>query len=106
MLGLHESATLYDVDLAGGEAVKARTVDAAGRELIEDTIAYYNGADRLYRSGAYSFLQKVPVNYGGAAWPRYTHRVALSNRRLEAGSQLAAQRIREGFSQPQRTGLQ
>jgi phosphoglycerol transferase MdoB-like AlkP superfamily enzyme len=55
VLGLHESATLYDVDMARGEQVKVKTVDAAGRELIEDAIAYYNGADRLYRSGAYSF---------------------------------------------------
>ena len=55
VLGLHESATLYDVDLAKGEQVKAKTVDVEGRELIEDAIAYYNGADRLYRGGAYAF---------------------------------------------------
>jgi hypothetical protein len=29
--------------------------DAAGHELIEDAIAYFNGADRLYRGGAYAF---------------------------------------------------
>ena len=60
VLGLHKSTALYDVDLATGDQVKVRTVDAAGRELIEDAIAYYNGADRLYRSGAYAFKTLRP----------------------------------------------
>ena len=55
VLSLHESVGLFDVDLARGESVKAKAVDPAGRELIEDAIAYFNGADRLYRSGAYAF---------------------------------------------------
>jgi phosphoglycerol transferase MdoB-like AlkP superfamily enzyme len=55
VLGLHESADLFSVDPATGEMAPLKTPDAAGRDLIEDAIAYFNGADRLYRSGAYLF---------------------------------------------------
>jgi phosphoglycerol transferase MdoB-like AlkP superfamily enzyme len=55
VLGMRESATLYELDPAKDELVKAKSVDAAGRELIEDAIAYYSGADRLYRGGGYGF---------------------------------------------------
>jgi phosphoglycerol transferase MdoB-like AlkP superfamily enzyme len=55
VLGLHESADLYDVNPATGEMAPIKTPDATGHELIEDAIAYFNGADRLYRSGAYVF---------------------------------------------------
>jgi phosphoglycerol transferase MdoB-like AlkP superfamily enzyme len=55
VLGLHESADLYSVDPATGEMDPIKKPDAAGRDLIEDAIAYFNGADRLYRSGAYAF---------------------------------------------------
>ncbi|HEY0553887.1 MAG TPA: LTA synthase family protein [Thermoanaerobaculia bacterium] len=60
VLGLHESVDLFDVDPATGEMAPLKRPDAAGHELIEDAIAYYNGADRLYRSGAYGF-QPTPV---------------------------------------------
>ena len=67
---------LYDVDPATGEMAAIKTPDAAGRELIEDAIAYFNGADRLYRGGAYAF--QPSRSQGGAAggagrfprWPR------------------------------------
>ncbi|MEO6195575.1 MAG: sulfatase-like hydrolase/transferase [Thermoanaerobaculia bacterium] len=55
VLGLHESADLYDVNPATGEMAPIKAPDAVGHELIEDAIAYFNGADRLYRSGAYAF---------------------------------------------------
>jgi len=55
VLGLHESTGLYDVDPETGVMKKIPAPDAAGRELIEDAIAYYNGADRLYRGGLYAF---------------------------------------------------
>jgi phosphoglycerol transferase MdoB-like AlkP superfamily enzyme len=55
VLGLRESAALYTVDEARNEIAKVNSVDAAGHELIEDAIAYYNAADRLYRSGAFGF---------------------------------------------------
>jgi phosphoglycerol transferase MdoB-like AlkP superfamily enzyme len=64
VLGLRESATLYDVDVAKNEDVKAKSVDTAGRELIEDAIAYYSGADQLYRSGAYAFQPTPPARPG------------------------------------------
>lgn len=56
VLGLHESADLYDVNLAKGEATRRKTVDGTGRDLLEDAIAYYNGADRLYRGGEYAYV--------------------------------------------------
>jgi arylsulfatase A-like enzyme len=60
VLGLHESAELFQVDPATGEMAPLKTPDAAGHELIEDAIAYFNGADRLYRSGAYRFQPSRP----------------------------------------------
>lgn len=60
VLGLHESADLFQVDPATGEMAPLKTPDAAGHELIEDAIAYFNGADRLYRSGAYRFQPSRP----------------------------------------------
>jgi len=55
VLGLRESATLYEVDTARDEIAKVKSMDPAGSELIEDAIAYYNAADRLYRSGNFGF---------------------------------------------------
>ncbi|HEX9967290.1 MAG TPA: sulfatase-like hydrolase/transferase [Solirubrobacterales bacterium] len=54
VLGLHGAIRLYGYDRASGRFKPARP-DAAGRELIEDAIAYYDGADTLYRRGAYAF---------------------------------------------------
>jgi len=64
VLGLKESATLYEVDAVKDEIAKAKTVDPSGQELIEDAIAYYNAADRLYRSGAFGFMPS-PVRQAG-----------------------------------------
>ncbi|MFL6195067.1 MAG: LTA synthase family protein [Thermoanaerobaculia bacterium] len=55
VLGLHESTGLYDVDPRTGAMSKVKKIDPAGQALIEDAIAYFNGADRLYRSGGYAF---------------------------------------------------
>ncbi len=55
VLGLHESVDLYDVDLAKGEMKCRKAVDRPDSNLVEDAIAYYNGADRLYRGGAYAY---------------------------------------------------
>jgi len=65
VLGLHESMDLYDVDLANGEMTRRKTLDQADRDLAEDAIAYYNGADRLYRGGAYAY---APSRQSEAAW--------------------------------------
>lgn len=54
VLGLHESTSVYD--LGPDDSLRPIPVpDADGRELIEDAIAYYDGADSIYRSGAYAF---------------------------------------------------
>jgi phosphoglycerol transferase MdoB-like AlkP superfamily enzyme len=59
VLGLHQSTALYD--LGPDYAMRpVLTQDAEGRELIEDAIAYYNGADTIYRSGAYAFQYRKP----------------------------------------------
>ncbi len=55
VLGLREAANLYEVDEARNEIAKVKSMDPAGNELIEDAIAYYNAADRLYRSGAFGY---------------------------------------------------
>jgi len=57
VLGLHQSTAVYDLG-PDYELRPVLTPDAAGHELIEDAIAYYNGADSIYRSGAYAFHPK------------------------------------------------
>lgn len=54
VLGLRGATTLHSVDSAGALHRIAKP-DSAGRELIEDAIAYFQGADELYRSGGYRF---------------------------------------------------
>ena len=54
VLGLHGATTVRAVDSTSTLRPIA-TPDSAERELIEDAIAYFQGADRLYRSGAYLF---------------------------------------------------
>jgi phosphoglycerol transferase MdoB-like AlkP superfamily enzyme len=57
VLGLHRSVRLYERGPA--ESLKLiSSPDAAGRELIDDAIAYYDGADREYRSGTYAFVPR------------------------------------------------
>ncbi len=54
VLGLRSSTAVYQL----GPDYSMRQVsplDAAGRDLVEDAIAYYNGADTIYRRGAYAF---------------------------------------------------
>lgn len=65
VLGLHESVDLYDVDLAKGEMKRRKAMDGTDGDLVEDAIAYYNGADRLYRGGAYAY---TPARQNPDAW--------------------------------------
>ncbi|HSS48664.1 MAG TPA: LTA synthase family protein [Thermoanaerobaculia bacterium] len=67
VLGLRESTTLYKVDEARNEIAKVSSVDPAGHELIEDAIAYYNAADRLYRSGAFGYALSQTQKAGPGA---------------------------------------
>jgi phosphoglycerol transferase MdoB-like AlkP superfamily enzyme len=54
VLGLHQSTAVFD--LGPDYALRpVRSLDAGARELIEDAIAYYDGADALYRSGGLAF---------------------------------------------------
>jgi phosphoglycerol transferase MdoB-like AlkP superfamily enzyme len=60
VLGLQQRVALYGVDAATGAFTPVRQPDAAGRELIEDTIAYYAGANREYEAGKYVFEKTRP----------------------------------------------
>jgi phosphoglycerol transferase MdoB-like AlkP superfamily enzyme len=54
-LGLHRSATVYRYDREK-ETLSPIGVSGAGTSPgIEDAIAYFDGADKLYRSGGYEF---------------------------------------------------
>lgn len=55
VLGLRGAATLYRYDRAAGKATPMAEPDSAGRMLLDDAIAYFHGADMLYRSGRYGF---------------------------------------------------
>jgi phosphoglycerol transferase MdoB-like AlkP superfamily enzyme len=55
VLGLQGAAKLYRYDRAAGKATPIAEPDSAGRALLEDAIAYFHGADMLYRSGRYGF---------------------------------------------------
>jgi len=61
VLGLRGATTVYDVDSARGALRRVASPDSAGRELIEDAIAYFATADDLYRRGAYRFEQPPAV---------------------------------------------
>ncbi len=54
VLGLHEQANVYQVDLATRSMAPLAELDAQARSLIEDAIAYYDGADLAYRTGEYT----------------------------------------------------
>ncbi|GAC1477195.1 MAG: LTA synthase family protein [Gemmatimonadaceae bacterium] len=55
LLGLRGSTEVYRLDPAAQRLVRQPTPDSAGRALIEDAIAYFDGADQLYRSGEQRF---------------------------------------------------
>ncbi|MDQ6887266.1 MAG: LTA synthase family protein [Gemmatimonadota bacterium] len=55
VLGLHQSADVFRVDSGFARQSRVSTPDEAGRSLIEDAIAYFGGADLVYRSGRYHF---------------------------------------------------
>ena len=67
VLGLRQRADLFRVDTVTQKFVPIATPDSAGRALVEDAIAYYNGADRVYREGHYRFetLGRGPGRNGG-----------------------------------------
>jgi phosphoglycerol transferase MdoB-like AlkP superfamily enzyme len=54
VLGLRGATTVHAVD-SGRTLRRITNPDSADRELIEDAIAYYQGADAIYRRGAFQF---------------------------------------------------
>jgi hypothetical protein len=54
-LGLHRSATAYRYDRANETLVPVGVPGAGTGPGIEDAIAYFDGADKLYRGGGYEF---------------------------------------------------
>lgn len=61
VLGLHESTALYRRSGHDAPFEPATATDATGRQLIEDAIAYYDGADTLYRNGGYRLAAGTPA---------------------------------------------
>ncbi len=67
VLGLQESTTVYRVDEVTNSLTRIAEPDSAQKALIEDTIAYYAGADWMYRNGTYGVTAPLRVARGGAA---------------------------------------
>ena len=63
VLGLKASTDVYRYDRDARRLRRIAVPDSAGNTLIEDAIAYFHTADRLYRSGAY----RMAVRAGGRA---------------------------------------
>lgn len=55
VLGLKGTTEVYEYDRPAKRLRRVERPDSAGRALVEDAIAYFHTADRLYRSGAYAF---------------------------------------------------
>lgn len=68
ILGLHQSAAVFDVDRASGAFRPLSAPDTASVALIDDAIAYFQSADRLVRSGGYSIAipELAPVAVSSA----------------------------------------
>ena len=54
VLGLRGATTVYGVDSTGALST-VESPSASDGKLVEDAIAYFDGADRVYRSGGYRF---------------------------------------------------
>ena len=57
VLGLHQSTRLFERGQDGNSQKLVRRPDRAGLELIEDAIAFYQGANELYENGGYLALE-------------------------------------------------
>ncbi len=69
VLGLHESTTVYSCDLETVECEVEPQGSAEARDLIEDAIAYYDGANTLYTSGRYLITTRDGDGLAVAAAP-------------------------------------
>jgi membrane-anchored protein YejM (alkaline phosphatase superfamily) len=61
ILGLRGAASLYRYDRAAGTTTLVAAPDSAGQALLEDAIAFFHGADLLYREGRYGFEGSAPA---------------------------------------------
>lgn len=55
VLGLRGTSTVYDLDGSGGMREIAELSDR-DRAMVREAVAYYQGADHLYRSGGQAFM--------------------------------------------------
>jgi len=66
VLGLQGTTKVYDCDLAAAQCERPDSSPAAG-ELVDDAIAYYRGADLLYRGGGLTMPATGLVHAGAGA---------------------------------------
>lgn len=65
VLGLKGAADVYAIDRASGKQSRVEHPDSSDRELVEDAIAYFHGADRMYRAGLYTMVPPAVVRAEG-----------------------------------------
>ncbi len=65
VLGLRGTARVYDCDLERASCSEIPPGAEAAPQLVADAIAYYRGADLLYRSGALGLPAARVVDTGG-----------------------------------------
>jgi phosphoglycerol transferase MdoB-like AlkP superfamily enzyme len=108
-LGLHRAAAVYRYDREKESLVATGAPGAGTCPGVEDAVAYFDGADKLYRGGAYGFSEAAtlrrpvssrtkPANRAGRGDPD----AARTRGRIERGhaSRLAA--IPRGAPRPRR----
>ena len=71
VLGLQGTTNVYDCDLAAAQCEQPDASPAAG-QLVDDAIAYYRGADLLYRGGGLR-MPATPLVRAGAASAAAVH---------------------------------
>ena len=65
VLGVRATARVYDCDLGRATCRELDSAEPAQRPLVDDAIAYYHGADLLYRAGALGLPPtRLAIGYG------------------------------------------
>ena len=69
VLGLREATDVYEYDPDHRRLQRIERPDSAARALVEDAIAFFHTADRLYRGGGYTMegLPSPPIAQGSPA---------------------------------------
>lgn len=70
ILGLRGSASLYRYDRTAETLVPQSVAKPGNLSPIEDAVAYYEGADRLYRGGGYRFVPETLAQTSSEGAPR------------------------------------